>query len=135
MADGEVLSELRQLWGQVRDLILARSGHDDVVRDLGDAVASLKKENAEFRELLGKRGVKASPVPLPRRSVGAWTQVKNKENGRGRPQTPPPATRNSFAALVDECTEEGDDFSTPLPQSQGAFLLPEADERASECLA
>ncbi|KAG0716242.1 hypothetical protein GWK47_010189 [Chionoecetes opilio] len=108
MADSDVLIELRQLRAQLRDLNLARSGHDDVVRDLGDAMASLKKENAELRELLGKRGVAASPVPLPRRSVGAWTQVKNKETGQGRPQTPPPATRNSFAILVDECTEEGD---------------------------
>ncbi|KAG0727429.1 hypothetical protein GWK47_034678 [Chionoecetes opilio] len=105
IADNEVLSELNQLQGQVRDLNLARSGHDDVVRDLGKAF--LTKENAEFRELLGKRGVPASPIPLPRRGEGAWTHVKNKETGRGRPQTPPPATRNSFAALVDECTEEG----------------------------
>ncbi|KAG0720783.1 hypothetical protein GWK47_047752 [Chionoecetes opilio] len=109
MANSDVLIELRQLRGQVRDLNLARSGHDDVVRDLGDAVASLKKENAELREELGKRGVPASPVPLPRRRVGAWPQVKNRETSRGRPQTPPPATWNSFAILVDECTEEGDD--------------------------
>ncbi|KAG0718501.1 hypothetical protein GWK47_052336 [Chionoecetes opilio] len=108
MADSEVLSELKQLRGQVRDLNLARSGHDDVVRDLGDAIASLNKENAQLREQLGKRGVPASPIPLPRRREGAWTHVKNKETGRGIPQTLPPSTRNSFAALVDECTEEGD---------------------------
>ncbi|KAG0727995.1 hypothetical protein GWK47_033457 [Chionoecetes opilio] len=107
MADSDVLIELRQLRAQLHDLTEARSGHDDVVRDLGDAVASLKKENAELRELLGKRGVPSSPVPLPRRRVAAWTQVKNKETGRGRPQTPPPETRNSFATLVDECAEVG----------------------------
>ncbi|KAG0727369.1 hypothetical protein GWK47_034789 [Chionoecetes opilio] len=108
MADSDVLIELRQLRAQVRDLTEARSGHNDVVRAPGDAVASLKNENAELRELLGKRGVPSSPVPLPTRRVGAWTQVKNKETGRGRPQTLPPATRNSFTILVDECTEEGD---------------------------
>ncbi|KAG0695116.1 hypothetical protein GWK47_027046 [Chionoecetes opilio] len=107
MADSEVLMELRQLRAQVRDLTEARSGHDDVVRDLGDAMASLKKENDELRELLRKRGVPSSPVPLPRRREGAWTQVKNKETSRGRPQTPPPATRNSFATLADECAEVG----------------------------
>ncbi|KAG0720168.1 hypothetical protein GWK47_006922 [Chionoecetes opilio] len=109
MADSEVLSELKQLRGQVRDLNLARSGHDDVVRNLGDAIASLRKENAELREPLGIRG-----IPLPRRREVAWTHVKNKETGRGRPQTPPPATRNTFAALVDECTEEGYGKTTEL---------------------
>ncbi|KAG0714496.1 hypothetical protein GWK47_014044 [Chionoecetes opilio] len=119
IADSEVLSELKQLRGQVHDLNLARGGHDDVVRVLGDAIASLKKENAELREELGKRGVPASPVPLPRRREGAWTQVKNKETGRGRSQTPPPATGNSFAALVDECTEEGDGKTDELSLSSG----------------
>ncbi|KAG0711805.1 hypothetical protein GWK47_019819 [Chionoecetes opilio] len=133
MADSEVLSELKQLRGQVRDLNLARSGHDDVVRDLGDAIASLKKENAELREQR-KRGVPASPVPLPRRREGAWTQVKNKETGWGRPQTPPPATRNSFAALVDECTEEGDGKTVELSLSSGGDQGPDpANTYAGVC--
>ncbi|KAG0716247.1 hypothetical protein GWK47_010194 [Chionoecetes opilio] len=93
MAESEVLVELRQLRAQVRDLTEARRSHDDVVRDPQDGEAQ-----TTTGELRCSNNASPSTSVEGRR---VETRVRNKETGRGRPQTPPTETRNSFAILAD----------------------------------